>query len=112
MPPGTSILSWSTLALAAAIFVGIPIRGQSAAQNNSNGKHSAQIDSKSAGKSSAQAPSATGSIERRIKDYLRKWYAWGPDLQAKVGPVQPSPAGNGSKVPIEVTAQGGSNNAV
>ena len=118
MPSRTSILSCSTLAIAAAIFVGNtlvrPIRGQSAAaQNNSNGKQSTQIDSKSAGKSSsAQAPAASGSIERRVEDFLRKWYAWGPDFQVKVGPVKPSPAGNLYEVPIEVSAQGGSNTAV
>src|SRR5437660_10009910 len=107
MPPGTSILSWSTLALAAAIFVGIPIRGQSAAQNNSNGKQSAQVDSKSAGKSSAQAPAASGSIERRLEDLLRKRYAWGPDFQVEVGPATASRTGNPYEVPLEVSPQGG-----
>ena len=48
--------------------------------------------------------SASGSIERRVEDFLRKWYAWGPDFQVKVGPVKPSPAGNLYEVPIEVSA--------
>src|ERR1700730_15862226 len=97
-----SFLSLSSLMLAGAIFLAIlfvrPIPKASAAtpQNNSAAKQSAQADtksdSKSAGKSSpAQAPPASGSIENRVEDFLRKWYAWGPDFQLKIGPVKPSP---------------------
>src|SRR5437879_3085775 len=140
-----SILSLSTLVLAAAIFVGITLvrplfarrsvaanvmtirsfaalakssgafarqQSQSAAQNNSGAKQS-QSDSKSAGKSSpAQTPAASGSIEKRVEDVLRKWYAWGPDFQVTVGPVKPSPAGDLNEVSVEVSAQGGSDTAV
>lgn len=124
MPSRISIVSFSGLALAGTILVGImlvrPMRGASAAaarQNNGSAKQSAQTDSKtdskSAGKASpAQAPAAPGSIEKRVEDFLRKWYAWGPGFQIKVGPVKPSPAGDLYEVPVEVTAQGGSDTAI
>jgi len=116
-----SIFSLSSLALAgviltAALFVGPNSKASAAAQNNSGAKQSAQDkknDSKSAGNSSpAEASAASGSIEKHVEDFLRKWYAWGPDFQLKIGPVKPSPAGDLYEVPIEVTAQGGSDNAI
>ena len=118
-----STLSLSSLALGGAIFLAIifvrPIPKASAAapQNNSAAKQSTQADTKTdakpAGKSSpAQAPPAAGSIEKRVEDFLRKWYAWGPDFQLKVGPVKPSPAGDLYEVPVVVTAQGGSDDAI
>ena len=122
-----STLSLSSLALAGAIILAIifvrPIPKASAAapQNNSPAKQSAQADTKSdtksdskpAGKSSpAQASPASGSIEKRVEDFLRKWYAWGPDFQLKIGPVKPSPAGDLYEVPVVVTAQGGSDDAI
>src|ERR1700680_655125 len=120
-------LSLTSLALAGAIVLAIifarPIPKASAAapQNNSAAKQSAQVDtktdtksdSKSEGKSSpAQAPPASSSIEKRVEDFLRKWYAWGPDFQLKIGPVKPSPAGDLYEVPVVVTAQGGSDAAI
>lgn len=115
-----SISSLPSLALAGAILVGVmlvrPIRDEFAAaapQNNSGAKQSGQTESKSAGKSSpAEAPAASGSIEKRVEDYLRKWYAWGPDFQLKIGPIKPSPAGDLYEVPVEVSAQGGSDTAI
>lgn len=128
------ILSFSGLALVGAVFATAlfirPTRAHSApAQNNSAAKASAQDDSKSAGKSSpaqspgsplragaarsgVEAPATSGSIEKRVEDFLRKWYAWGPDFQLKIGPVKPSPAGDLYEVPVSVTAQGGSDTAV
>jgi protein-disulfide isomerase len=118
-----SALGLSSLTLTGAIFLAIvfvrPISNASGAvsQNNSAAKPSAQADTKSdakpAGKSSpAQAPPGSGSIEKRVEDFLRKWYAWGPDFQLKVGPVKPSPAGDLYEVPVVVTAQGGSDDAI
>jgi len=121
-----SIFTLSGFALATAVLAAaliIPIRRTSAAapQNNSAAKQSAQTetksdaksDSKPAGKSSpAQTPAASGSIEKRVEDFLRKWYAWGPDFQLKIGPVKPSPAGDLYEVSVEVTAQGGSDSAI
>ena len=114
-----STLSLSVLALAVSVLSAVllvrPIDGASrraARQNNSGGKQS-QSDSKSAGNSSpAQAPAASGSIEKRVEDFLRKWYAWGSDFQLKIGPVKPSPAGDLYEVAVEVTAQGGSDTAI
>jgi protein-disulfide isomerase len=117
------IFSLSSLALAgailtAALFVRPISKTFAAAQNNSGAKQqSAQADrkndSKSAGKSSpAEASAASGSIEKHVEDFLRKWYAWGPEFQVKIGPVKPSPAGDLYEVPIEVTAQGGSDSAI
>jgi protein-disulfide isomerase len=134
----TSALSLSGLALAgailvAALFVGPVFARKSLAanvirhsdwrirsfaalkksQNNSAAKPSGQTDSKSAGKSSpAPAPAASGSIEKRVEDFLRKWYAWGPEFQLKIGPVKPSAAGDLYEVSVEVTAQGGSDTAI
>jgi protein-disulfide isomerase len=118
-----SALGLSSLTLAGAIFLAIifvrPIPKASAAapQNNSAAKQSTQADTKTdakpAGKSSAaQAPPASGPIEKRVEDFLRKWYAWGPDFQLKVGPVKPSPAGDLYEVRVVVTAQGGSDDAI
>ena len=82
-----STLSLSSLTLTGAIFLAIvfvrPISKASGAapQNNSAAKQPAQTDTKTetksdakpAGKSSpAQAPPATGSIEKRVEDFLRK----------------------------------------
>lgn len=118
-----STFSFSGLALVGAILAtGLfvrPITKASAAapQNNSAAKQSAQADTKTdakpAGKSSpAQAPPASGSIEKRVEDFLRKWYAWGPDFQLKVGPMKPAPAADLYEVPVVVTAQGGSDDAI
>jgi len=113
-----SILSLCGLAFAAAILVGAlvlrPMRTASAAApQNSAAKPSPQSDanSKPAGKSSA-AQTPSGSIEKHVEEFLRRWYAWGPDFQVKVGPQKPSPAGDLYEVPVEVMAQGGSDTAV
>jgi protein-disulfide isomerase len=118
----TPILNLSGLAFAAAILGATlfvrPIRSALAApQNNSGAKQSAQADtnndSKSAGNSSsAQASTASGSIEKHVEDFLRKYYAWGPDFQVKVGSPKPSPAGDLYEVNVEVTTQGGSDSAL
>jgi protein-disulfide isomerase len=108
-----SIFRLSRVALAGAILAAVlfvrSMPGQSAAQNNSASKPSLQTDSKSGGKSS---PPALGSIEKRVEDFLRKWYAWGPNFKLKIGPMKPSPAGDLYEVPVEVSAEGGSDSAV
>jgi protein-disulfide isomerase len=114
------ILSLCSLAFAAAILAGAivvrPMRSASAAAPQASAaKQSAQPDanSKSAGKSSAgQTAPASGPIEKHVEEFLRRWYAWGPDFQVKVGPPKPSPAGDLYEVPVEVSAQGGSDTAV
>ena len=92
-----------------------------APQNNSGAKQPGQADTKSDAKSAGKPSPAqaspsikegSGSVEKHVEDFLRKWYAWGPDFQVKVGPVKPSPAGDLYEVNVEVTAQGGSDSAV
>jgi protein-disulfide isomerase len=127
MSSRVSLFSFSSLALAGVIlaagllvhpiFARQQSRSAAAPQNNSGAKQSAQTDvksdSKSAGKPSpAQAPAVSGSIEKRVEDFLRKWYAWGPNFQLKIGPVKPSPAGDLYEVSVQVTAEGGSDSAV
>jgi protein-disulfide isomerase len=111
---GLSGLALAAALLAAGLFVR-PMRGEpraAAAPQNSAAKQSAQA----AGKPSpAQAPAPaekSGPIEKRVEDYLRKAYALGPTFQVKVGPVKQSPAGDLYEVPVEVTAQEGSQSAV
>jgi protein-disulfide isomerase len=106
-----SILTLCSLVFAAAILAGAiiarPVRTAfAAAPQNSAAKQSA-------GKSSAtQTPTGSGSIEKHVEEFLRRWYAWGPDFQVKVGAPKPSPAGDLYEVSVEVTAQGGSDTAV
>jgi len=119
MRPRISLSTLYSLAFAAAAILGgaiiaRPMRSALAASQNSAAKQSAPSDanSKSAGKSSApQTAVGSGSIEKRVEEFLRRSYAWGPDFQVKVGAPKPSPAGDLYEVPVEVTAQGGSDTA-
>lgn len=61
---------------------------------------------------STQQSAAPGSIEKRVEQFLRNWYAWGSDIQLKVGPPRPATASDLYEVPVEVTAEGGSDSAV
>src|SRR5215471_5944529 len=98
-----SYLSLSDLALAAAILGAALLVGpifarkswasgafarqqsQSAAQNNSGAKQSAQPDTKRDPKNdSKSAGNSSSAIEKRVEDFLRNWYAWGPDFQLKI----------------------------
>jgi protein-disulfide isomerase len=116
-----STFSLSSLALAGAVlavaFFVRPIpKASAAAQDNSAAKQSAQPDKKNDAKSGkslpAQTPAASGSLEKHVEDFLRKWYAWGPEFQLKIGPAKPSPAGDLYEVSVEVTAEGGSDDAI
>jgi protein-disulfide isomerase len=107
-------LALAVVMIASALLVGPThgASGEAAGQTDSGAKQS-QSDSKSGGKSSpAEATAASGAIEKRVEDFLRKWYAWGSDFQLKIGPVKPSPAGDLYEVQVQVTAQGGSDTAV
>jgi len=68
----------------------------------------------SAPKSSAPASAAPapGSIEKRVEDFLRNYYAWGPTFELKVGTPTPSPVQNLLQVPVTVSAGGGSDSAI
>jgi protein-disulfide isomerase len=114
MSPRSSLCAFSSLLLAGAVLAGLIVAGPmhgAPRQDAAGAKKSEQTDSKSSTKAApAQTPSAP--IEKRVEDFLRKWYAWGSDFQVKVGPVKPSPAGDLYEVPVEVTAEGGSDTAV
>ena len=77
----------------------------------------------SAGRASAQAsppapvppPASAASQSNLLKPddplkntdkYLRNLFAWGPDLQLKLGTIVPSPSPEIYEIPIEVTANG------
>jgi protein-disulfide isomerase len=53
-----------------------------------------------------------GSVETRVEQYLRQLYAWGPSFEVKVGPSRPSPVHELLEVPVTVTMQGQSDNAI
>lgn len=109
-----SVLTFSSLLLVGSALAGLIVAGPmhgAAPQNAAGAKKSEQTDSKSSAKPSA-AQSASTAIEKRVEDFLRKWYAWGSDFQVKVGPVKPSSAGDLYEVPVEVAAEGGSDTAV
>jgi len=109
-----SLLSLSGLAvgtaiLAAGTFVR-PMSGQPRAAQNGAAKASGQSDSKSS--ANAATPQDSAAIPKRIEDYLRKYYAWGPNYQLKVGTPKQSPIGDLYEVPVDVSTEGGSDSAV
>jgi len=114
MSPRSFIRVLSSLLLAGAVLGGLIVAGPThgaSPQAAAGAKKSEQTDSKSSAKAApAQTPSVP--IEKRVEDFLRKWYAWGSDFQVKVGPVKPSPTGDLYEVPVEVSAEGGSDTAV
>jgi protein-disulfide isomerase len=59
--------------------------------------------------SSAAKP---GTLETRVKQYLRNLYAWGPTFDVKVGPSKPSPIAELLEVPVTVSMGGQSDTAV
>ena len=102
-------LALGTAILAAGTFVR-PMNGQPRAAQNGAAKSSGQ----SGDKPSANATTAQDSaaIPKRIEDYLRKYYAWGPNYTVKVGTPKQSPIGDLYEVPVEVSTEGGSDSAV
>ena len=102
-------LALGTALLAAGTFVR-PMSGQPRAAQNGAAKSSAQSDSKSS--SNAAAAQDSAAIPKRIEDYLRKYYAWGPNYTVKVGTPKQSPIGDLYEVPVEVSTQGGSDSAI
>ena len=102
-------LALGTAILAAGTFVR-PMNGQPRAAQNGAAKSSGQsADKPSSGATAAQDSAA---IPKRIEDYLRKYYAWGPNYTVKVGTPKQSPIGDLYEVPVEVSTEGGSDSAV
>jgi len=68
---------------------------------------------KSAGQTASGLSAAeSGAIAKRVEEFLRNEYAWGPDYELKVGTFTPAPAGELYQVSVQVTAQGGSDSAI
>jgi protein-disulfide isomerase len=57
-------------------------------------------------------PANSAAIEKRVEEFLRNVYAWGPDFQVAVGPVKAAAADGLYEVPVKVTADGQSDTAV
>jgi protein-disulfide isomerase len=53
-----------------------------------------------------------GTVESRVEQYLRNFYAWGPTYGVKVGPSKPSPIADLLEVPVTVSMGGQSDTAV
>jgi protein-disulfide isomerase len=102
-------LALGTAILAAGTFVR-PMSGQPRAAQNGAAKSSAQSGDKSSANAAAAQDSA--AIPKRIEDYLRKYYAWGPSYTVKVGTPKQSPIGDLYEVPVEVSTENGSDSAV
>ena len=52
------------------------------------------------------------ALPKRVEEYLRNLYAWGPSFDVKVGPSKPSPVADLLEVPVTVSKEGRSDNAV
>ncbi len=102
-------LALGTAILAAGTFVR-PMSGQPRAAQNGAAKSSGQSGDKPS--SNAAAAQDSAAIPKRIEDYLRKYYAWGPNYTVKVGTPKQSPIGDLYEVPVEVSTEGGSDSAV
>jgi protein-disulfide isomerase len=103
-------LALGTAILAAGTFVR-PVSGQPhAAAQNGAAKSSGQSGAKPS--SNAAAAQDSAAIPKRIEDYLRKYYAWGPNYQLKIGTPKQSPIGDLYEVPVEVSTEGGSDSAI
>lgn len=109
-----SLLTLSGLALGTAILaVGTfvrPMNGQPPAPQDGSAKSSGQSDAKSS--SGAAAAPDSAAIAKRIEDYLRKYYAWGPNYKLKVGTLKQSPIGDLYEVPVEVSTDQGGDSAI
>ncbi len=51
-------------------------------------------------------PVNTGTLEQRVEQYLRNYYAWDPSYEVKVGPAKPTPVPEILEVPVTVTMGG------
>jgi protein-disulfide isomerase len=51
-------------------------------------------------------PGKTGTLEQRVEQYLRKYYAWDSSFDVKVGPAKSTPVPEILEVPVTVTMGG------
>ncbi len=59
-------------------------------------------------------PAEVAALQKRVESYLRNVYAWGSDINVKVGELTPAPAGDlyQSTVVVSAAAGGGSDSAI
>jgi len=100
-----------SLAAVASFLLLISVQLSPAAQNKGNNKDKAAAASQPDASTSAQMSATPGAIEKRVEDFLRNWYAWGPEFHLKVGPAKPSQSADLLEVPVEITAAQGSEQA-
>jgi protein-disulfide isomerase len=60
----------------------------------------------------AMNPEEVAALQQRVESYLRNVYAWGSDINVKVGELTPAPAGNLYQSTVVVSAGGGSDSAI
>ena len=51
-------------------------------------------------------PAKTGTLEQRVEQYLRKYYAWDSSYEVKVGPAKSTPVPEILEVPVTVSMGG------
>lgn len=71
----------------------------------------ASLPQKSPGKPAAETP-AESVIEKKVENYLRKLYAWGPSFRVKIGPLRDAPVSGFYEVSVEVSMGAQSDSAV
>jgi protein-disulfide isomerase len=100
-------LAAATLMLAAAV----PSIAQTGAQTSS--QPPTQAPAQTAAQTPAQNPSPEDAqFLKTAEVFVRKLFAWGPDFQVKLGPLEKSPAPGFYLVPILVTFNGTSDSGV
>jgi len=75
-------------------------------------QNSATKQQSSSPSEAAESTPNTAAIEKRVEKYLRNIYAWGAEFEVKAGPVKPAAANGLYEVPVTVTADGQSDNAM
>jgi protein-disulfide isomerase len=58
------------------------------------------------------SPAQTTAIQKRVENYLRSEYAWGPAIAVKVGSLEPAPAGDLYAVTVQVAVQDQSDSTI
>jgi protein-disulfide isomerase len=61
---------------------------------------------------SASSDSKQETMENHVEKYLRNVYAWGPSFEVKIGTIKPSPIPDLLEVPITISKDGQSNDAI
>jgi protein-disulfide isomerase len=94
------------LLVAMAIF-SIAFAYRTPAQSTSGNKTAAEPKQPTSSPSPKQE-----TIESRVEKYLRNTYAWGPQFEVKVGPTKQSPVPDLLEIPLTISMDGQSDNAI